>query len=141
MRNLGKWLPCVALAAISAYATAAPADESSWVPITKNAEGTIHYSGRKGSYEVVQTKGGDSIAVIIGQTDNKQTKGIKFSKWYVKTDDCAAGFGQLVILKINGDFDFDSDFVADGNSVASGVADFICDLYREDQKARQARGI
>ena len=79
--------------------------------------------------------------MILGQIEDKKNKSVTYGKWYVSTSDCDAGLGKLVILNVNGDYNFESDFVANGNNIASAVADLICNIYRTDAQERRDKGI
>ena len=131
--------------AVAVSANAAPpsstANESEWIPITQNSDDSRFYSGKRGSFEITTTKAGESVAMLLGQIEDKKDKSVSYSKWYVSAADCDAGLGKLVVLKISGDFDFETDFVAKGNNVGSGVADIICALYEADRKVKQGKGL
>ena len=115
--------------------------ESEWVLIVQNSDDTRFYSGKKGSYELTTTKGGAQVAMILGQTDDKKSKNVTFRKWYVTTADCDAGLGKLVILKLNGDYDTETDYVAKGNNIASGIGDMICGIYLSNKKKQESKGV
>jgi hypothetical protein len=131
--------------AIASTAKAAPpsstAKGSEWIPIAQNSDDSGFFSGKRGSFEMTTTKAGESVAMLLGQFENKKNKSVSYSKWYVSAADCDAGLGKFVVLKINGDFDFERDFVAKGNNIASVVADFICALYEADRKVKQGKGV
>lgn len=116
-------------------------EDSQWIYIAKNSENTDTYSAKKGSFEITSTKSGTEIALILGQIENHKNNKFKYNKWYVATSDCERGMGKIVILKVNGDYDFESDFVADGNNIASGIADFICSVYKLYKKQKQGKGV
>jgi hypothetical protein len=114
---------------------------SEWVHITKSSDDTKFYSGKKGSYELTSTKGGTPIALILGQTEDKKAKSVSYGKWYVTAGDCEAGVGKLVILKVSGDYEMEADYVSKGNSIASGIGDFICSVYFYNKKEQQDKGV
>lgn len=134
------WTVAVALTA-SAAAPSPSANNSEWILITQNSDDSRFYSGKRGSFEITTTKAGESVAMILGQTEDKKDKSVSYGKWYVSVKDCNAGLGKLVILKISGEFDFEADFVAKGNNIASGIADVICGIYEADRKAKQDKGV
>lgn len=127
--------------AISLSSGASAADSSEWVRIANNSDGTLIYSGKKGSFELTTTKGGEDIAVIVGQTEDESTKNVVYMKWYVTTADCEAGLGKLVVLKVGGEYNFETDFVSGGQNIASGIADSICAVYRSKQSAKKSKSI
>lgn len=122
-------------------AQGAEKDDSPWIFIATNSQKTDTYSAKKGSFEITKTKSGTEIALVLGQIEDKKNNITGYKKWYVSTSDCKNGMGKLVVLKVNGDYDFESDFVADGNNIASGIADFICSVYRFDKNQKQGKGI
>ena len=86
-------------------------------------------------------RSGIDIALVLGQVQKQKNNKVTYSKWYVTTSDCERGLGKLVILNVNGDYDFESDFVTEGNNIASGIADFICSVYKFDKKQKQGKGV
>lgn len=128
-------------AAYAAKPGTATAPNAEWILITQNSDDTIFYSGKRGSFELTTTKSGSAVAVILGQIEHRKENSLSYGKWYVSTADCDAGLGKLVVLRVNGDFDFESDFVAKGNNIASGIADVICGLYRSDVQEKRGKGI
>lgn len=115
--------------------------ESEWVLITQNSDDTRFYSGKKGSFELGTTKGGTPIAMVVGQVEDKKDKSVAYQKWYVATSDCDAGMGKLVVLKVSGEYDMETEFVAKGKNIASGISDLICNIYRSDLNEKQNKGV
>lgn len=126
---------------LSATAAPPPENDSEWIPITQNIEDTQFYSGKKGSFEITTTKSGLNVATIIGQTEDRKQKSATYNKWYVSIDDCDAGMGKLVVLKINGEYSFEGDFVSGGKNIASRIADVICEIYQNDLKNKDSKSI
>lgn len=116
-------------------------EDSPWIYITKNSENTDTYSAKKGSFEITSNKSGTEIALVLGQVQQKKNNQFNYNKWYVTTSDCEMGMGKIVILKVNGDYYFETDFVAEGNNIASAIADFICSVYKFDKKQKQGKGV
>ena len=116
-------------------------EKSEWIFITSSSDDTHTYSGKRGSFEITTTKGGISVAMLLGQIENKSDKSVTFNKWYVSTSDCESGIGKLVALKVDGDYDFEADYVSKGKSIASYIADTICSVYRSDLKTKQEKGV
>lgn len=123
------------------FAQVTEKEDSQWIYLLKNSENTETYSAKKGSFEITSTKSGTEIALILGQIQNHKTNKFNYKKWYVAISDCERGMGKIVVLKVNGDYDFESDFVADGNNIASGIADAICSIYKFDKKQKQGKGV
>lgn len=117
------------------------AEASEWISITSNSDDNRFYSGKSGSFEITTTKGGVSVAMLLGQINDKVKKTVTYKKWYVSTSDCESGMGKLVALTISGDYDFEADYVAKGDSIASYIADTICSVYRSNIEAREAKGV
>ena len=115
--------------------------ESEWLLIAKNVDSTRLYSGKSGSFELVTTKAGTPVALILGQIEDKADNSFTYGKWYVSTSDCNAGMGKIVFLTVSGDFDRETDFVSAGNNIASVIADLICSAYRSNLERKQGKGV
>jgi hypothetical protein len=85
--------------------------------------------------------GGAAIAIILGQIEDKKAKEVSYRKWYVTTADCEAGVGKLVILKVDGTYDMETDYVSNGNSISSDIGDVICGIYFDNKKAQEEKGL
>jgi len=115
-----KLLITFAIALASTAALAVP----DWVLLA--AADTATWEGRSGTLTFGKTKGGKQIAVAEGRVLNLNTKIYAFEKWYVLTDQCRAGYGKVVTLNMAGEFLYETDFVDNGGSVASALADMLC---------------
>lgn len=129
----------ICTSALTAHAADGTSTESDWVEVSSTDTDT--FSVRKGSFKVTKTKGGSDIAVVLGQATNRKSKSIEYRQWYVSKDDCLSGLGKLVILDTKGTYVGEVDFVAKGDSAASGIADTICRIYLADLKEQQDKGI
>lgn len=70
-----------------------------------------------------------------GRVVNSTTTEITFRKWYVTVADCRTGHGKVVTLSLQGDYQFENDFVLDGGSVSSALAEMLCyDIVRNEKK-------
>lgn len=58
--------------------------------------------------------------------NNKSDNRIQYYKVGIKNVDCDNGYGKLSFYHMDGRLDFQSDYIADGNSVGAGMGDFIC---------------
>lgn len=94
-----------------------------------------------GSFEESRTKGGDPIAVVISRVTNKSTKQIDLRKSYVPIAACEKRMGKVVTLDLDGKFRFENDFLFGGGTVASSMAEFICEVYFIRVKATEKKGI
>ncbi len=110
-------LACVG---ISAHA------QSEWINIASSSEKENRWDVQPGSLEFSKTKGGTSIAVVIGRTTDTRTSRIDLYKWYVSATDCKNKMGKVVSLKIDGTYQFENDFVFGSGSVATAMAEAIC---------------
>lgn len=112
---------------------------SSWVPLAETSE--FVYSGRKSSFELAQNKAGTEIASILVQSKDLRDSKVLFWRWYVTTADCDRGFGQLVMLDLDGRYLGEKDFISDGASAGSMAADVICRIYRLNAEALSKKGL
>ncbi|MCS6057028.1 hypothetical protein LNO36_17705 [Klebsiella variicola subsp. variicola] len=94
-------------------------NSSNWISVASND--TTEYSAKKGTFKNI--KGESSILMMF---DNKSDKKIQYYKVGIKNADCDNGYGKLSFYRMDGRLDFQSDYVADGNSVGAGMGDFIC---------------
>ena len=116
-------------------------ESSEWVLIIRDSDDAMFYSGKKSSYELTTTKGGTPIAMVLGQIEDKKAKKFNYGRWYVTAAECEAGIGKLVILKVDGNYDMEVDYVSKGNNIASAIGDLICGIYLRNKKAREAKGV
>lgn len=123
----------------AASAGAQDREGSAWTRfgLTDKAE----FSLRNGSFEVSQTKAGKTVASIIVQSNHKPTDTIEYRKWYVSAEDCLAGIGKVVILKTDGTYLYENDYVSEGDSVASSGGDIICAVYKADLAEKSEKGL
>ena len=134
-----KHLVLAALLSMLASPLAAAAESDTWIMISDTDSHT--YSGKRGSFEISKTKGGTPIGVIRGQKYDKRAKTYTYEQWYISQSDCLNEMGKLVILDSSGVFKFETDFVADGMSAASGIGDLICSLYKQTLEEQRSKGI
>ena len=113
-------------------------NDPTWIHITNDSNDTMVYSAKSGSYAVITVRNGTEVATVLGQIENIAKKSAEYKRWYVPTSDCISGFGKLVTLKVNGDYDFEVDYVAKGKNIASGIGDTICGIYLSDMAAAAA---
>jgi hypothetical protein len=89
------------------------------------------WEGRAGSLEFNENKAGEQISTATGRMTNRKTNQITFKRWYVRTSDCRKGSGKFVTLDLEGNFQFDTDFILKGGSVASSIADLLCGVVKD----------
>jgi hypothetical protein len=64
---------------------------------------------------------------------------IIFRKEYVTAQDCRIGHGKLISLNIDGSYAGEVDYVSEGGTVASGIADMLCALYETTVNMQSVR--
>ncbi|HOC10913.1 MAG TPA: hypothetical protein PKH84_04860 [Thermomonas sp.] len=138
MRRKNVWLVLIALSG-QWFSPAVIAQSDPWIEIADTTGST--YSGRKGSFETSTNKNGTPIGLIRGQVFDKKTKRYDYQQWYVTQADCANGMGKLVVIDTAGEFKFDADFIAQGKSAASAIADMICALNQAANAEKDGKGI
>lgn len=110
-----------------------------WLNVSNSDENA--YDIKTGSLEELKTKGGVDVAIVIGRVSNRKTRQIDLEKWYVSVADCDRELGKLVTLDLDGKYKFENDFVFEGGSVASRIAEMICGSLAIRVKTRQNKGI
>jgi len=100
-----------------------------WISLSSTDAYT--WEGRAGSLERTVTRGGKQVATASGRVINKKTSQISFEKWYVTEADCRAGYGKLITLNMDGDFQYESEFVETGGTVASSLASMLCSIVKQ----------
>ena len=50
-------------------------------------------------------------------------------QWYVTLEDCRAGHGKMVILDMDGEYQYENDFAADGGTVSTDIAEVRCVIH------------
>ena len=113
--------------------------QQDWFAVAGTDEST--WEVQNGSFEEVQTKGGELIAVVISRVTNKSTKRIDLRKTYVSLASCEKKMGKVVTLDLDGKFRYENDFLLGGGTVASGLAEFICEVHSIRVKAAEKKGI
>lgn len=100
-----------------------------WINFASNDD--FRFDGRAGTREFAKTKAGTPILIAQGRVFKIKDKSYTYKKWYVSVADCKAGYGKIVVLNLNGDYDADSDFVENGGSVGSAIAGMLCYPVKE----------
>ena len=100
-----------------------------WINITSND--TTRYDGRAGTRLLGKTKAGTPMVIAQGRVFNTIEKSYSYQKWYVSLADCKAGYGKLIVLKLDGEFYLETDFVENGGSVGSAIAEMLCTPVKE----------
>lgn len=108
-----------------------------WISLGES-NGGLKWEAMPGSFEFSKNRNKSSIAVIAGRVVNSKTTDIQLYKWYVSTADCSKKMGKLVSLGVDGEYQFDSDFMYGSGSVASNIAEFICAVA--DNSIKKSKG-
>ncbi|PRA59128.1 MULTISPECIES: hypothetical protein [Pseudomonas] len=109
----------------------------SWISLDETKDG-LKWEAKPGSFEFSTNRNKVSVAVIAGRVVNSKTSDIALYKWYVSAADCSKKMGKLVSLGVDGEYQFDNDFMYGSGSVASSVAEFICAVA--DNNIKKAEG-
>lgn len=109
----------------------------SWISLDETKDG-LKWEAKPGSFELSTNRNKVSVAVIAGRVVNSKTSDIALYKWYVSAADCSKKMGKLVSLGVDGEYQFDNDFMYGSGSVASSVAEFICAVA--DNNIKKAEG-
>jgi len=125
------------LSAISLLFSCSASAGPSWISLDENKDG-LKWEAKPGSFEFLKNRNKVPIAVIAGRVVNSKTSDIQLYKWYVSAADCSKKMGKLVSLGVDGEFQFDNDFMYGSGSVASSVAEFICAVA--DDNIKKANG-
>ncbi|MDM9552870.1 MULTISPECIES: hypothetical protein [Pseudomonas] len=112
--------------------------EVKWINLGETSDGVVKFEAKPGSFEFSENREKTPIAVLVGRQTSSKSKTIELRKWYVSATDCHNKMGKLITLSVSGDFQFESDFIFDGGTVASSIAKFICDVA--DQSIKNANG-
>jgi hypothetical protein len=113
--------------------------EDGWVEV--GSVETTTYSIKTASYSLETNRNGEEVATVIGRSVESKSTRVEVHKWYVSSADCSRGYGSLVTLTINGDFDFDNEFVVNSGSMASLLAELICGVHGRAQSEAAGKGI
>lgn len=126
--------------AIALFVATSAYSQVEWSNISTQNDGT-RWDVKAGSLEFSTTKGGTSIATVVGRMTNPNTSDVSLSRWYVSANDCSRRMGKMVSLDVNGAFKFESDFVIGGGNVASAIAEVVCGAAAITLKARNDKSL
>lgn len=101
------------------------AQQDEW--ITLGRTDTATWEMKPHSLSFTELRGVPGV-MIVGQVTMRKTERVKLGKWYVSISDCERGMGQLVVLSIDGEYQYKNDFAFDARTATSGVAEYICAL-------------
>lgn len=90
------------------------------------------------SLAYVENEAGEKVVTADGRM-LKADKAIHFETWYVTLKHCKVGRGYLVTLTVDGKYVTSDPFLKDGGSVASIVADNLCQAHRLGERTKLGR--
>jgi len=122
-----------ATAALSAHA------EDGWIYVTSNDE--IQTEFQSGSFVVQNNRGGKEIAVATVRTIIKKTSYADLGKTYVSTADCNNKQGKIIRVGVDNEYKYENDFIFNGGTMASIMAEFLCQAYYYQLKQISDKGL
>lgn len=128
----------VSLIAIGA-ASSSFGQPSPWVTVV-TAENNVTYEFKTGSFELSKNGAGETIGAVISRT-TMPDRSIRLNKKYVRTTECEAGQGKIVTLNLSGEFAYDNDFLFQGGTIASSLAEMLCVLLAMDRDERRKKSM
>jgi hypothetical protein len=115
--------------------------EDGWTNISVSEKNRIRYDVKKGSFDVTTTKGGVSIAVVVGRISDPKSSKVSVYKWYVPLKACVDKFGTVVSLNMAGEYQFENDFVFDSGNIAAAMGETICAVAELHFATKEKKGI
>ena len=113
--------------------------QDKWLNIANSDESSWDFQPK--SLDEVSTRAGVDVAVVVGRVVNNKTKKIDLRKWYVSVSDCGRQMGSVVALDVNGNYQYENDFVFGSGTIATALAEAICSAYTYRVKNRNEKGI
>lgn len=101
-----------------------------WTKVAQSSDGTSVWYAKNHSLRYVLTKAGTPASVLTFQMISNGT--VHLIDNYVTADSCLSGRGSIVSVKLSGEFLGEYDYVKDGSSIASNLADIICNITKKD---------
>lgn len=130
-------LPVIALLLLC---VAAPlyAQDTGWFTVATSTDGNDIYRIKLHSGRHTSNGAGAYISVVVGEDENRSTHTTDIMKWYVTDADCSNGYGNLVMLDMDGNYKYEAPFASGSKTVGSAIAGMICAAHASE-KARKAR--
>ena len=110
-----------------------------WMSVATSTNMEWHFQAS--SFAISKNKGGQAIFLITGKRTDSRTKKIDLFKTYVSISDCKRRLGKIVFLNIDDEFQYENDFVFGSGSVATGMAEEICNAGLSIQKSRNNKSV
>jgi len=103
--------------------------DGDWVLVSTATADRLVYEAKAGTQRLLKNRAGQQIIVMTGRTRTVDGKGdILFQQWHIRLDHCKAGVGELVVSNLAGEVMARADYVRNGGSNASNVADTLCGI-------------
>ena len=135
------WKFSFTLLLVSAFASQTALAQTDWVKVSSSKSSGTVWEGKPSSLEYSKTKAGVPIIVVVGRKSNTSKQEVSLQKWYVTADDCKNKKGKVVTLKITGEFDYETDFVFGGDTVATSLAEFVCGVKTPKKVDNSDKGL
>lgn len=102
-------------------------DSNNWVKVATSSDGRTFIYVKLGSY--VKSKVERSVVVQNFSLNSSDTSySVSFFKASISNEDCNNKYGKIVFSNLQGKRQFDADYIEDGGSVGSSVAQGLCSL-------------
>lgn len=107
------------------FTTSAAADESKVWYLMSESQVTAYFA-KAGTFKL-----SNGMSSVLVQVNDKQRNKTEYSKVTIKDADCDNGYGVVSFYTMQGNLDFQSDYISEGESVGAGVGDFMCLIRKE----------
>ncbi|MFV3380353.1 MULTISPECIES: hypothetical protein [Pseudomonas] len=128
------------VSAIALFLSFSASAGGDWISLDESKEG-FKWEAKPGSFEFSTNRNKVSIAVIAGRVVSSKSSDIDLYKWYVSAADCSKKMGKLVSLGVDGEYQFDNDFMYGSGNVASSIAEFICAVADHNLKKAEGKSL
>lgn len=125
------------VSALFPFFTCSASAKTNWISLASSDDGS-KWEAKPGSFEFSKNRSDVVIAMLAGRVVGAKHATIELHKWYVSAADCDNKMGRLVTLSVSGEYQYENDFIFEGGSVASSIAEFICTVA--DQSIKNASG-
>jgi hypothetical protein len=115
------------------------AQSDNWVEIASSEK--EEYYGLKGSGIITKNKSGEAIVIITTKANSKINKSVTLEKLYVRISHCLKKQGKGVVLNMDGEYQYEYDFVFGAGSVGSEKAEVACSIYEKEKREKDKKGV
>lgn len=130
---------CLIIAIIIIASSTPSLANERWHHITSSKDASDEYSIKPDSSVRDTNKNDEKITIVVGKSTNKKTNQVELFKWYVTDVDCKKEYGNLVVLDLNGEFKYEASFAKGAGTVASVLAEVICDAGASFKKQTEGK--